>query len=233
MLAVIIVTYNAASTLQRCLDSVYAQQFPHIDLIVIDGKSTDGTIEILQKNASRFKFFKSEADEGIYDAMNKALPQINTPWVYFLGADDVLLPDFSTFLEELKNPNTIYYGNVIYKGKKCSGKVSAYRQAKSGIFHQSIIYPSSVFKKYRFNTKYSVAADYHLNMQLHKNPDYTFEFKDYTISEYNDTGISATQKDIPFEKDKSKLILENFGFNIWIRYSFRILKSYFKKAKHG
>jgi glycosyltransferase involved in cell wall biosynthesis len=232
MLSIIIVTYNAAETLQTCLDSIYTQKWPSFDIIVIDGKSTDGTVEILQRNASKLKYFKSETDNGVYDAMNKALAIIDTPWVYFLGADDIVLPDLSKLIAELKNPHAIYYANVIYKGKKCSGKISAYRQAKLGIFHQSIIYPSSVFKKYKYNLKYKVAADYALNMQLHKDPDYTFEYRDYIISRFNGTGISATQKDVAFEKDKNSLILENFGFSIWLRYMFRVFKASLKNEKN-
>jgi glycosyltransferase involved in cell wall biosynthesis len=232
MVSIIIVTFNAADTLQECLDSIYAQEYPFLDIIVIDGESNDGTKEILLKNASKIKYFKSEKDDGIYDAMNKALVQVDTPWVYFLGADDILLPDFSKLVSALKNENTIYYANVIYKGKKCSGKISAYKQAKSGIFHQSIIYPSSIFKKYKYNIRYKVAADYALNMQLHKSPDYAFEFIDYTITKYNETGLSAIQKDINFEKDKNHLILKNFGVSIWLRYIFRVFKNSLKKAKN-
>ncbi|WP_432713738.1 glycosyltransferase [Pedobacter sp.] len=233
MISVIVVTYNAVETLQKCLDSIYEQNYPLLDIIVIDGQSTDGTVDIIQKNAAKIKYAISEKDEGIYDAMNKALFQINTPWVYFLGADDILLPDFSKLIAELTDPHAIYYANVIYKGRKCVGQISAYRQAKSGIFHQSIIYPSSIFKKYKYNTRYKIAADYALNMQLYKDKAYTFTYKDYVISAYNDTGISALQKDINFEKDKNYLILKNFGISIWFRYIFRRLKSSFKKTNNG
>lgn len=232
MVSIVIVTYNASDTLQRCLDSVYSQTHRNsIKLIVIDGKSTDGTVEILQQNSDRIDYWTTEPDQGIYDAMNKSLMQIDTPWVYFIGADDALLPDFSKFITELKDPATIYYGNVLYKGKKCSGLISPYRQAKLGIFHQSIIYPSFVFKKYKYNTKYPIAADYALNMQLFKDPAYHFEYKDYIIADYNHTGASSQIKDEPFEADKSKMILKNYGFSIWARYMFRKTKAliFFKK----
>src|ERR1700730_11011275 len=94
-ISIIIVTYNAENTLQRCLDSIYIQAYPEIEIIVIDGNSTDNTVEILKRNSSRIAFWKSEPDEGIYDAMNKAIKHITGKWVYFLGADDELFSDFS------------------------------------------------------------------------------------------------------------------------------------------
>lgn len=226
VISVVIVTYNAATTLQRCLDSIYAQSNNLIEIIVIDGKSTDHTVHILADN--KIDYWKSEEDSGIYDAMNKALLYITTKHVLFLGADDVLLPGFSDMLAALVKPNTIYYANVIYKNRKVSGFISSYSQAKSGIFHQSIIYPSILFKKYKYDLKYKIAADYVLNMKLHNDPEFTFEYVDFTITLYNHTGVSSEIVDITFEKDKSKLIYSNFGPRIWLRYMFRKLKSLYK-----
>jgi hypothetical protein len=231
IVTVVIVTFNAASTLQACLDSIYQHDDKLIDIIVIDGASKDGTIEILQQNDFKISFWKSESDNGIYDAMNKALTYLSTDRVIFLGADDQLLSDFSKMLETLTDPNVIYYANVLYKGKSHSGFISPYFQAKLGIFHQSIIYPVSIFKKYNYNLKYKIAADYALNMQLFKDPKYSFQHKDFLIADYSDTGISGIIKDEAFENDKSKLILQNFGFKIWARYLFRLLKSKLKPDK--
>ena len=233
MVSVVIVTYNASATLQKCLDSIYSQTHRNsINIIVIDGKSTDNTVNILNINSNQIHYWISEPDHGIYNAMNKSLSKLDTPWVYFLGADDTLLPEFSDLIEELKDPTAIYYGNVMYKGKKCSGYIAPYRQAKLGIFHQSIIYPASVFKKYKYDTAFPIAADYALNMQLHKDSGYHFEYKDLTIADYNHTGVSATVKDLAFEKNKSKMIFKNFGFGIWARYMFRKTKALISSKKH-
>lgn len=222
---VVIVTYNAAQYLQSCLNSIYAQQYPAIDIVVIDGKSSDGTAEILQKNTDKLHYWVSEKDKGIYDAMNKALPHITGQWVYFLGADDELLPEFSAMISELKDANAIYYGNVLADGVKRSGSISAYYMAKGGIYHQAIIYPKSVFDNYTYNTKYKIAADYALNMRLYKDKRYHFVYIDMIIAKYNHTGISSQVVDEAFEKDKTKLILGNFGFKIGARYLFRLLKA--------
>jgi len=229
--SIIIVTFNAAKTLQACLDSIYQQRYLHIEIVIIDGKSTDDTVKILEANTDKISFWKSEPDDGIYDAINKGLNHITGEWVYFLGADDVLLDEFSDLCYELKVPGALYYGSVLSKGEKRSGLVSPYYQAKLGMYHQAIIYSSSIFKRYKYNTKYKVSADHALNMQFHKDPAITFIFKDYIIANFNDTGVSSGGADKVFEKDKSRLIRENFGLKLWMRYLFRRLKQRIKGEK--
>jgi len=226
-ISIVIATYNAAKYLQKCLNSIYNQQYKGINIIVIDGKSTDGTVKILRDNTERIHFWLSEKDSGIYNALNKGLKYVKGNWVYFLGSDDELLPDFSKLALELADSNTIYYSNVIHKGMKRPGRVSNYYMAKVGIYHQAIIYPVAVFKKYQYTLKYKIAADYALNMGCFKDKAFRFEYKEYVITQYNHTGISSIEIDMPFEKDKSTLILENFGLTIWLQFMFRQFKKVF------
>ena len=158
--SVILVTYNASKTLQRCLDSIYDQKYAHIETIIIDGKSTDNTPEILETNTNRITYWKSERDNGIYYAMNKALAYITGQWVYFIGADDELLPHFSYMILQLTDPHSIYYANVCVNGIKRLGELTRYQMAKYGPYHQAIIYPAAVFHKYKFDTQYKISADF-------------------------------------------------------------------------
>jgi glycosyltransferase involved in cell wall biosynthesis len=190
----------------------------------MDGASTDDTLTILQQNAARLAFWKSEKDSGIYDAMNKALDHVRGEWVYFIGADDILTPAFSMFAQELRDPHSIYYGNVIKSGKKYLGELSPYRQAKTGINHQAIIYPARFFEGRRYDTRYTISADHVLNMGCNSMKDYRFTFRDYDIAIFNDTGISSLQKDLVFEKEKSRLILQYFGLSVYLRFQFKKVK---------
>ncbi len=227
--SIVIVTKNAAKYISSCIDSILQQEYPNIEIILFDAVSTDGTQEILESYNSKITFWKSEPDSGIYDAMNKALKHVTGKWVYFMGADDVLCPDFSKFVDnELHNGSYIYYANVMYKGKKTKGEVSPYEQAKHGIFHQSIIYPASVFKKYTYNTKYKISADYALNMQLYGDKTYQLVYKDYIIANYNDKGLSSYAVDEEFIKVKRNLIMQNFDWNVKLRFWFRSIKAKLK-----
>ncbi len=88
VISVVVAVLNGARTLKRCIDSVLEQRYPHKELIVIDGASTDGTVKILQKQAEQLAYWESGTDRGICHAWNKALVHIHGEWVCFLGADD-------------------------------------------------------------------------------------------------------------------------------------------------
>ncbi|WP_165023355.1 glycosyltransferase [Dysgonomonas sp. ZJ279] len=225
-ISIICVTKNAGKHLSSCIDSIISQKYSDIELVIFDALSTDTTIDILESYGNKISYWKSEQDAGIYDAMNKALKCITGQWVYFLGADDTLLPDFSAFAEnELKDSTCIYYANVLYKGKKTKGEVNSYEQAKHGIFHQSIIYPASVFRKYSYNPFYKVSADYALNLMLHGDKSFKFVYRDYIIANYNDDGLSSYFVDEEFNKIHYSLVMKNFEWSVKFRFWFRNLKA--------
>lgn len=223
-ISIIIVTLNADAYLQNCLDSIRMQKYPNIEVVIADGKSTDKTVEIIKKNEDIISYWVSEKDKGIYDAMNKAITLATGKWIYFLGADDILLSDFSSMANELKQENEIYYGSVLRKDEKYYGFATAYRFAKHAICHQAIIYPAKVFREYKFDTRYKISADYVLNMQTWKDINFNWKFKDYIIANFNHTGVSS-HKDLLLEKNMLSLVFDNFGFLIWLRFAFKKVKA--------
>ena len=90
LISVIVAVYNGAKTLQRCIDSISDQTYPNKELIIIDGGSTDGTVEIIRSNQDKITYWQSEPDNGIYHAWNKALGHASGDWILFLGSDDYL-----------------------------------------------------------------------------------------------------------------------------------------------
>lgn len=89
LISIIIATYNADATLQRCLNSIIPQKTNDIELIIIDGGSKDHTVDII-RNCRFIDKYISEKDEGIYDAWNKGIRLSSGEWILFLGADDQL-----------------------------------------------------------------------------------------------------------------------------------------------
>lgn len=92
-ISIIIATYNAAPTIQRCLTSIVRQKTPTMEILLIDGGSDDDTMTIVRSFGDSIDYLISEKDEGIYDAWNKGLRKATGRWMMFLGADDYLLPD--------------------------------------------------------------------------------------------------------------------------------------------
>jgi len=92
LVSVITAVFNGQPYIAECLESVLKQDYPNIEHVVLDGGSTDGTLDVLRQYDDRIVFWKSEPDKGVYDAWNKALSEARGEWICFLGADDEFLP---------------------------------------------------------------------------------------------------------------------------------------------
>jgi glycosyltransferase involved in cell wall biosynthesis len=117
LVTVVVAAYNGAANLQRCIDSVTGQTLADCELIVIDGGSSDGTVDILEANAGSLAYWESEPDRGIYHAWNKAVAHARGEWLCFLGVDDSLwAPDtlerFRPHLDAALPAHRIVYGQV-------------------------------------------------------------------------------------------------------------------------
>lgn len=88
VISIITVVYNGEVYLEATMQSVFNQTYPGIEYIVIDGGSTDGTMEIIQRHADRIQYWVSEADKGLYDAMNKGIKAATGDYLWFMNAGD-------------------------------------------------------------------------------------------------------------------------------------------------
>lgn len=112
-ISIITITYNAGQVLQRTLDSVLEQDYPHSEYIIVDGKSSDNTMALVEMAGSRIDKKISEPDKGLYDAMNKGLKLATGDYVLFLNAGDELA-DGHTLSEIFSLPPAdVYYGHAM------------------------------------------------------------------------------------------------------------------------
>lgn len=220
-ISVITVCYNAVSTIEKTILSVINQTYPNIEYIIIDGASTDGTIDIVNKYRDKITSFVSEPDKGIYDAMNKGVGMAHGNWVFFLNSDDSFYSDniLMNVSQKLRNRNTIYYGDVmnIPQNVLYGGKFSKWRITRSNICHQSIFYPAIVFKQYHYDANYKLYADWVLNISCMGNNNYKFEHINYVISLYNTQGVSKNW-DVDFMNNRFKIIRSHLGI-IYMLYA--------------
>ena len=181
LLSIIIPSFNNLNELKKCVLSIRNQTFDDFEVWIIDNNSTDGTLEYLQSLEKPF-YWKSEKDNGIYDAMNKGILCAKGEWIYFIGADDQLFDNstLSTINFKKHENYKIIYGAIKYEYSKndsflvknndgvLSSSFTNLLWLKNSMHHQSIFYKKSIFENLNFNTNYQILADYDLNLQLFK-----------------------------------------------------------------
>jgi glycosyltransferase involved in cell wall biosynthesis len=211
LLTIIMPTYNSAATLDIALESIIHQTFQNIELLIIDGLSSDNTIEIAKKYQLEFPQINiiSEADKGIYDAMNKGIGVAKGEWVYFMGSDDSLYE--ITTLEQVLNNEKIKNLDVIYGSVYSMGFNGVYdgeftysKLAIKNICHQAILFRLMALKKTgKFNLKYNVLADWDHNIRWFFSSKISKSYTNQIIANFGEGGFSSKYEDEVFEKDKS------------------------------
>jgi len=173
-ISVITAVYNAEDTIADAIESVLAQDYPDVELVVIDGASTDGTSALLESYRDKINVFVSEPDSGIYDALNKGIKHASGDVVGFLHADD-LFADSSVLSRVAKafaaDDVGAVYGDLVYVSKSEADKVIRYWQ--SGDYsenklnhgwmppHPTFYVRRSVYEQHGgFDTSFHIAADY-------------------------------------------------------------------------
>jgi len=217
LITIVTVVFNNVNNIENTILSTLNQSYKNIEYLIIDGGSTDGTVDLIKKYNDSFDYWISEPDNGIYDAMNKALKIANGDFLIFMNSGDTF-SSIDTLFEVAHNIhdlNAIYYGNAIYLNSLTrerfhrGGMFNKYRLAKTNICHQTIFFSKKVYKSISYNLKYKLFADWAYNMVLFKKHNYIY--LNLNIAFYDTSGVSALNTDKNFEKDLKKLILKHLG----------------------
>ncbi len=172
LFTIITVTRDNFTGLRRTYDSLAEQSFQGFEWLVIDGGSSDGTVDFLEEAQADYI---SEPDNGIYDAMNKGIGRAHGFFVLFLNAGDRLadantLENLAAYIEHLQSTPQFIYGDSL---EERTGQPPAYKPARPykksayGMFthHQAMLYRSDLIKDLRYDQSYPVAADYKFTLQ--------------------------------------------------------------------
>jgi putative colanic acid biosynthesis glycosyltransferase len=201
LITIITVVFNGAATLERTLQSVLNQTYGNIEYVVIDGGSSDGTIDLIRKYAESIDYWVSEADGGIYDAMNKGVAASSGDYILFLNADDFFYSSsiVSTIARTILNDiphKALYYGDVVYGNGKCFfSRMSSAILVINTIHHQGAFYRREVFSNFKYDSSLTVAADYELNLKIYLNKCSTRKIPG-VIAVCETLGISQTAPDL-------------------------------------
>lgn len=240
-ISIITVCFQAEKTIRQTIESVLSQTYPDIEYIIIDGASTDGTLQIIQEYRSRIATVLSEKDKGLYDAMNKGLKLATGDYIYFLNADDLLYEEdtLSKAFSKCSHADIIY-GEAMFideSGKKLGLRSQltpqkvpeklSWKSLQYGmvISHQSFIVLRSIAGKY--NLHYRLCADIDWMIQCIKQAQTTCNTH-LTISKFR-TGGTSKQHQRHSWKERYAVLSKHYGavpnffhhLFIMVRYLFK------------
>ncbi len=200
LISVVTVVRNAAQQIEQTMQAVFAQSYPNVEYIVIDGGSTDGTLDVIRRYDDRIDYWISERDAGIYDAMNKAVSLVSDPdaYVLFANAGDRLATSF--VLEQaisLGGGADLIYGKMRLTDGHVVG-IQGRQVELNDLARQTLCHPATLMRRRifdevgRFDTTFRIAADYDLIVRSFQHPVKT-KFVDEIIAEMRMGGLSEDQ----------------------------------------
>ena len=178
-LSIVIATWNAKRTFERCLDSISEQSFTSWELLISDGGSTDGTLDLIRQRQDLIAWWTSGKDNGIYDAWNRALAHAKGEYVCFLGADDAWADanSLATIFEAIGTRRfdlvTSRGRTLVPRGHKVTTFGAAWDHSRIGrrmvVCQPGLLHHHSLFDRFgRFDTRYRITADLDFLLRLPK-----------------------------------------------------------------
>lgn len=205
--SIITITYNASRWLEPTILNVLSQSYPDIEYIIIDGASTDGTVDIIKRYESGISSWISEPDKGLYDAMNKGLERATGDYVWFMNAGDTIytsdtVQQIVSLLQSRKRLPDIIYGETKVVGEQ--GKPIGMRRLKAPeklswksfrmgmlVSHQSFIVKRTMAPLYDLQYRYSADVDWCIRCM--KQAKVFFNTR-LILSNFLEGGVSSTQR---------------------------------------
>lgn len=222
-LTIITVCLNAADTIDKTLKSIISQSFKNIELIIFDGKSEDNTVDIIKKYKDNIAFFQSAKDDGVYDAMNRALEKASGDYVLFFNAgdtfcsEDVLENAMKVISENADYDFVFGWSKCIDKNAVCTrtDKYDNYKNktffADNNICHQAIFYKISLFSNDKYDTQnFKIYADWDFNVRCVKLKKAKILPLNFEICNFLIGGISTNMQNSKIFEAERRLILKKY-----------------------
>lgn len=220
-LSIITVNLNNAEGLKKTITSVLSQTYNSYEFIIIDGNSTDGSKEIMEKYHNQINFCISERDNGIYQAMNKGIKVAKGNYLLFLNSGDVLNGQnaLEVFINDKNCKGDIIYGNYKFnEGEKIyPSKITPFHFFKSSLPHQSSLIKKELFSTFGlYDEDFKIVSDKAFFIKCLLSNKVTFSHIDFALSIANLDGISNTNYKLV--RKENQIILESLYGNYYQDY---------------
>lgn len=234
-ISIITVSYNSEKTIRDTIESVVNQNYKNIEYIIVDGKSTDGTVNIIEEYAKKYPNmikYVSEKDSGIYDAMNKGLRMATGDIIGIVNSDDYYEDDALNIIAANAPIDELYviYGGIRLLENNQEERCVIYNHnflEERMIMHPACFVSKSVYDKYGyFDTNLKVAADYDFFLRINKYSDVAFYPIYRILSNFRCDGVSKknyflTTKETNYVKYKHNCISKKMYFMMMAKYYVR------------
>lgn len=190
-ISVVTVCYNSVNVIEETINSVLEQTYGNVEYIIIDGGSTDGTVDIIKKYADRLAYWISERDKGIYDAMNKGIAVATGDYINFMNAGDFFAhySIISDICSNINGDTDIAFGDTFLKFKtRCMLRKPLSLSAmstKPPFCHQSTFIKSTFHKAHLFDISYRIVADYDFFYNSYFNWNAKFQYISTGVAVYD------------------------------------------------
>jgi glycosyltransferase involved in cell wall biosynthesis len=259
-LSIITINLNNREGLERTIQSVISQTFTDFEYIIIDGGSTDGSVDIINQFADKITCWVSEPDKGIYNAMNKGILKAKGEYTYFLNSGDKFHSNFVLHDIFITNNNKpIITGNLIrlyhdshteidkglaFERKRDNNLFTLYDFLYGYINHQATFIKKNLFEIYGlYDEEYKIVSDWIFYIKVVSLSGITLDYIDYTICDFDMTGISSQNTDLLYEEREKALkkiiplyipdfILNDYNYFRSIQYRNIYLEEKFGKLFH-
>lgn len=171
-ISIITVVYNGERFLEQAINSVLKQTYRNIEYILIDGGSTDKTVDIIKKYESQIAYWVSEPDKGIYDAINKGIEKATGELIGIINSDDWYELDTLENVAKMYDPDTVIYGLIKNWSNESPVNISSFFPTmipEKMIPHPTCFVPKNIYQKYGiFDLNYKSCADYQFVLRLYR-----------------------------------------------------------------
>ncbi len=246
--SIITVVFNGEKTIRSCIDSVLKQSYKDIEYIIIDGKSTDTTPEIVKSYGTKIAVFLSEKDAGIYDAMNKGISLATGEVIGILNADDFYHDAFviEHIVDRLIETNAeAIYGDLIYVNADDTHQVTRYwksgnYQRSNFLFgwmppHPTFFLRSSSYKKFgTYRLDLGSAADYELMLRMMYKHQISVTYQPQITTVMRTGGVSNKSLDNRLKANTSDRMawtlngIKPYWFTLWLKPLRKVLQFVYK-----
>ena len=234
LVSIITVVFNGVETIEQTIKSVIHQSYNEIEYIIVDGESTDGTLNIIKKYEEYIDHWVSESDEGLYHAMNKGISLSNGELIGIINSDDWYEPRAIELVVNsyLQNPDKmIFHGDRYDILEDGSRKLYKYNPSEFKFLytsmtynHPSMVISKKVYDKHLYNTLLKSYSDYEFILKNYLENPHVFKYIPIAYVNYRLDGISAKQPLFQNIKEGSRARI-NAGLGLHQVLLFIVLKS--------